>query len=65
VEPAFRQLLEGEANTLTKVGNTQLIRHFEISQTPVIDPDHVDYLYFRLFALVMLLIRKNAPAHRQ
>ncbi|MFC0403061.1 AbiJ-NTD4 domain-containing protein [Paraburkholderia rhizosphaerae] len=60
-EPDIRQLLEDEAKTLTTVDNTKLIRHYEITQKPVFDTDHVDYLFFRLFALVTLLIRKNAP----
>ena len=58
-EPAFRQLLEKEAIELREVGNSYLLRHHERSQTPVIDVDHVDYLFHRLFALVDLVIRKN------
>ncbi|MBR8360577.1 hypothetical protein KDW10_24955 [Burkholderia vietnamiensis] len=60
-EPAFRELLEKEARELTQIGNSHLLRHHEVSQTPVIDVEHVDYLYHRLFALVELVIRKNAP----
>jgi AbiJ N-terminal domain 4 len=66
-ESDLRQLLEDQANTLTSVGNTKLNRHFEKTQKPVFDTDHVDYFYFRLLALVTLLIIKNAPpyqAHR-
>jgi hypothetical protein len=62
-EPAIRALLNTEANQLTDIGNAHLIRHHERKQTPVIDVDHVDYLFHRLFALVQLLVRKNAP-HR-
>jgi hypothetical protein len=36
----------------------------EKTQKPVFDSDHVDYLYFRLFALITLLIRKNAPPYQ-
>lgn len=60
-EPAFRQLLEKEALELREIGNSYLLRHHERSQTPVIDTDHVDYLFYRLFSLVDLVIRKNAP----
>lgn len=60
-EPAFRDLLEREARELTQIGNSHLLRHHEVSQTPVIDVEYVDYLYHRLFALVHLVIRKNAP----
>lgn len=58
-EVTFRELLEQEARALTDIGNTHLIRHYEVNKTPVIDSDHVDYLYHRLFALLELLVRKN------
>ncbi|MEZ0188440.1 AbiJ-NTD4 domain-containing protein [Ralstonia solanacearum] len=58
-EPAFRAVLETDARVLTDIGNAHLLRHHEIKQTPVVDTDHVDYLYHRLFAMVELLIRKN------
>lgn len=60
-EPTFRQLLEREALELREIGNSYLLRHHERSQTPVIDTDHVDYLFHRLFCLVDLVIRKNVP----
>jgi hypothetical protein len=59
-EPAFREILEKEARELTQIGNSYLLRHHEVSQTPVIEVEHVDYLYHRLFAMVELIIRKNA-----
>ena len=60
-DPAFRKLLDKEALELREIGNSYLLRHHERSQTPVIDTDHIDYLFHRLFALVDLVIRKNAP----
>lgn len=60
-EPAFRELLESESRELTRIGNSHLLRHHERNQTPVIDAQHVDYLFHRLFALVELVIRKNSP----
>lgn len=60
-EPEFRQLPEKEALALREIGNSYLLRHHERSQTPVIDTDHVDYLFHRLFSLVDLVIRKNVP----
>jgi hypothetical protein len=60
-ERTFRELLEKEARELTQIGNSHLLRHHEVSQTPVIDVEHVDYLYHRLFAMVALVIYKNAP----
>jgi hypothetical protein len=61
-EPAFRAVLEREARELTEIGNSHLLRHHETSQTPVVDLQHVDYLYHRLFSIVELIIRKNSPA---
>jgi hypothetical protein len=52
-------MLETEAKQLTEIGNTFLIRHFETRQVPVIDTDHVDYLFHRLFAFVQLLIGRR------
>lgn len=59
--PEFRKALENEARELTQIGNSHLLRHHEVQQSPLIDTKHVDYLYHRLFALVELIIRKNAP----
>lgn len=60
-EPAFRGVLEKESRELTQISNSHLLRHHEVSQTPVIDVEHVDYLYHRLFAMVELVIWRNAP----
>ncbi|MET2521736.1 AbiJ-NTD4 domain-containing protein [Ralstonia pseudosolanacearum] len=61
-DPSFRKLLEEEATQLNEIGNSRLIRHHELKQMPVFDTDHVDYLFHRLFAMIQLLIRKNAPS---
>ncbi|EIK54696.1 hypothetical protein YO5_18062 [Stutzerimonas stutzeri TS44] len=55
-EASFRALLEAEARALNEIGNSRLIRHYEVSQVPVIDSDHVDYLFHRLFAMMQLLL---------
>jgi len=60
-EVALRQRLEDEAKELTNIGNSHLIRHTELKQIPVIDVDHVDYLFHRLFAMIQLLLRKKRP----
>ncbi|EGH98944.1 hypothetical protein PLA106_22863, partial [Pseudomonas amygdali pv. lachrymans str. M302278] len=60
-ETVFRGVLEAEVKALTDIGNSHLIRHSEPTQTPVIDTDHVDYLFYRMFALIQLLIQKNLP----
>lgn len=59
-EPSFRALLETEARALNEIGNGRLIRHYEIAQVPVVDSDHVDYLFHRLFAMMRLLFGKNS-----
>jgi hypothetical protein len=59
--PRFRQLLEGEARTLTDAGNTFQIRHNEVDQEPVTSLAEVDYLFHRLFALTQLLLAARRP----
>jgi len=60
-EQTFRDRLNTEAKELTDIGNEHLIRHSETTQKPVTDSDQVDYLFHRLFAMIQLLIQKNAP----
>ncbi len=55
----FRKKLECEAKQLTKIGNEFLIRHSETTQEPLENPDHVDYLFYRLFALINLILRSR------
>lgn len=58
-EQTFRKMLDDEAKQLTSIGNTFHIRHSETTQIHVTDPDQVDYLFHRLFAMIQLLLRKN------
>lgn len=58
-EPSLRARLEAEAQELNSIGNSYLIRHSEVSQVPVIDVDHIDYLFHRLFAMIQLMLRKK------
>lgn len=58
-EPSLRSRLEVEAIELTAIGNSYLIRHSEVNQVAVIDVDHVDYLFHRLFAMIQLMLRKK------
>jgi len=55
----FRNQLDTEARALTKIGNEFQIRHTEVGKTPVNDPDHVDYLFSRLFSLIFMLLKKR------
>ncbi|MDO8250503.1 MAG: hypothetical protein Q7T78_12420 [Rhodoferax sp.] len=61
-EPSLRARLEAEATELNSIGNSHLIRHSEVNQVPVIDVDHVDYLFHRLFAMIQLMLRKKVSA---
>lgn len=53
----FRAMLETEARELATIGNSFQIRHSETTQEPLISPDHVDYLFHRLFSLIRLVLR--------
>lgn len=52
----FRALLEVEAGALTKIGNEFHIRHFETNRSPVVEAEHFEYLFHRMYALLHLLL---------
>jgi hypothetical protein len=58
-EPSFRERLAAEARELTNIGNNFMIRHAEVDKVPIIDEEHVDYLFHRTFAMIRLLLRKS------
>jgi hypothetical protein len=55
-EQTFRGILEVEARALTDIGNAFHIRHFETDKVSLSQPEHCDYLFHRLFALMHLLL---------
>jgi len=56
----FRERVNQEAIALTKIGNYFAIRHTEINKIIISEPEFLDYLFHRLFALIqMLLCRTN------
>jgi len=55
-EPNFRDLLEQEAASMTRIGNRFRIRHSETTQVEIQTEDHVEYLFHRLFALILLCL---------
>lgn len=59
-ETSFRKLLEEEAKKLTDIGNEFHIRHSEINQTEIERMEHFDYLFHRLFCMILLLIKTMA-----
>jgi hypothetical protein len=61
-EPAFRTLIEEEARELTDVGNLFMIRHTETNKVPIVDSRHVDYLFGRMFSLLLLTLKSSGRA---
>jgi len=62
--PKFRTALEQEAIALTSLGNQLRIRHSETDKEPIVVHSNVDYLYHRLFAFILTLLKssgKHAP----
>ena len=53
-----REMLEEEARKLTDIGNSFHIRHTEIQQTLISDNHIIDYLFHRLFCMIVLVLKK-------
>lgn len=53
----FRQALEREAKELTDIGNSFRIRHSETTQEALTSPDHIDYVFTRMFAFVRAILK--------
>ena len=53
----FRGALDEEATTLTEIGNSLRIRHSETNQEQLAKSEHVDYLFYRLYSLIHLILR--------
>ncbi|MEA2097630.1 MAG: hypothetical protein U9P70_00940 [Patescibacteria group bacterium] len=51
-----RSMLEDEARKLTDIGNTFHIRHSEVTQIVISDNSIIDYLFYRLFAFIQMLL---------
>ena len=59
--PKFRDALDKEALELTRIGNSLRIRHSETNQEIMATSAHVDYLFFRLFSLLHLILESRKP----
>lgn len=57
--PRLREALEREAKELTWIGNNLRIRHAETGQESLARSVQVDYLFHRLFALMLLILRER------
>jgi hypothetical protein len=55
-DPNIRSMLEEGAVKLTGIGNKFHIRHSEVTQTLISDNSIIDYLFYRLFAFIQMLI---------
>lgn len=55
----FRKRIVEEASALTKIGNDFAIRHTETDRVIISDSEFLDYLFHRLFALILLLLRRT------
>ena len=55
--PKFRGALKEEATTLTEIGNSLRIRHSETDQEKLAQSEHADYLFYRLYSLIHLILR--------
>lgn len=53
---AFKELLEKECRTLTEIGNQYQIRHFETDKEQIKVEGHLDYLFYRMYSLISLLL---------
>ncbi|MGG1443498.1 hypothetical protein ABE354_15915 [Brevibacillus laterosporus] len=54
----FDNLLDTEFKTLTNIGNNYQIRHFETDKIKIGDSKHIDYLFYRMIALIDLCLDK-------
>ena len=55
-KPKFREMLNDESDSLTKIGNKFLIRHSETNQELLQSSVHVDYLFHRMFSFIRFLL---------
>lgn len=54
----FKEYMNSEFDTLTRIGNGFQIRHFERDKTQLIDSSHIDYLFYRMSCLINLCLNK-------
>jgi hypothetical protein len=56
-DSAFRQTLRTEAQELSDIGNSYMIRHTEVGKTELASPEQVEYFFHRMFSLIRLILR--------
>lgn len=56
---SMKVVLDNECRKMTKIGNNCfIIRHSESDRAPIEKSEHLDYLFFRMYSLVQLLLTK-------
>ena len=58
-QPKLRGFLEQEAKALTDAGNGLRIRHAETNQEIIKEAAQIDYMFYRMFALIHLVLTEN------
>ena len=58
----FREIIETESKALTNIGNTLRIRHSETDKESVGSLEQVDYLFYRMFSFLHLVLRATQRA---
>ena len=53
----FYILLDTELKALTSIGNSYRIRHHETDKVEIKSGSHIDYLFYRMMALISLLVK--------
>jgi AbiJ N-terminal domain 4 len=60
-DEAFLSLLDMEAQTLTKIGDTFHLRHSDTKRSTITDPTQIDYMFHRLYSMIRLLLSQKEP----
>ena len=60
--PKFREYLESESMSLTRIGNNLRIRHSETDKEPVYGLTHLDYLFHRMFSFLYFVLGATGRA---
>lgn len=58
-DAAIKKMIEEEMRQLTDIGNKFQIRHSEMKTVPIKSSYYLDYLFFRMYAFVSVLLKKN------
>ena len=57
--PKYLELIQNEAGDLTRVGNTMQIRHSERDQERLGQTEHLDYVFYRMWAFLSMILRRT------